>query len=468
MATDKKISYVIQGGGPNYLGKQKMVTAPKKWKSSPTHPEAHLAYITDKEQDLLIKKDLYGSLKGKPNKGPSGIVSLQGDLGGWSSGGGKGGNTGGDRDKGKGGSSREDYKQSNYYKMMTGTGTTATSAGGDTYRSKNIAKGAVPEYVNTPDGLKYVGAKNKWVGKSLFNRDGYRSTHGTSPTLLDRVFRRNNPMGSIKTRKNPVTGQLEYYSEDENVGQAKPGWGGRILGGLSSLLTGIPLVGGFIGNQIDKYKPKSYWDKMDPSEQRRLNALNITPYNERKISLQNDMPMESLVMDQWGKTPINNDIVPQKKPNNFISNLNDPSNMASGMQISNDQISSMNNLINQNNTTPFRPTDAMTGNYNTGAIPNRNRTNFNQFTGEWYADGGRTGYRNGEFVDENINVEGPNFDVNENIEMAEGPSPFEMRIEELMDEGMSWQEAYNIASQEFSSVEGPEDSFSQEGIASIV
>ena len=32
-----------------------MVTAPKKWKSSPTHPEAHLAYITDAEQDLLIK-----------------------------------------------------------------------------------------------------------------------------------------------------------------------------------------------------------------------------------------------------------------------------------------------------------------------------------------------------------------------------------------------------------------------------
>ena len=58
MAIDKSIraDYAIQGGGPNYLGKQKMVTAPKKWKSSPTHPEAHLAYITDAEQDLLIKK----------------------------------------------------------------------------------------------------------------------------------------------------------------------------------------------------------------------------------------------------------------------------------------------------------------------------------------------------------------------------------------------------------------------------
>ena len=87
---------------------------------------------------------------------------------------------------------------------------------------------------------------------------------------------------------------------------------------------------------------------------------------------------------------------------------------------------------------------------------------------EYKAQGGRIGYRNGEFVDENINVEGPNFDVNENVEMAEGPSPFEMRIEELMDEGMSWEEAYNIAAQEFSRAKGPEDSFSQEGIASIV
>jgi len=94
MAVDKKINYAIQGGGPNYLGKQKMVRAPKKWKSSPTHPEAHLAYITDKEQDLLIKKNLYGSLKGKPNRGPSGIVSLQGDLGGYDASGGNQGNAG--------------------------------------------------------------------------------------------------------------------------------------------------------------------------------------------------------------------------------------------------------------------------------------------------------------------------------------------------------------------------------------
>ena len=63
------------------MKQSKLVTVPIKAKSSKTHPEVHLAYITDKEQDLLIKKDLYGSLKGKPNRGPGGLPSLEGDFG---------------------------------------------------------------------------------------------------------------------------------------------------------------------------------------------------------------------------------------------------------------------------------------------------------------------------------------------------------------------------------------------------
>ena len=77
-----KPKVAIQGGGPNYLGKQPTVSGiPKKWKSSPDHPTAELAYITKEEKDILIDLDLYGSLKGKPNKGPGGIPSLQGDMG---------------------------------------------------------------------------------------------------------------------------------------------------------------------------------------------------------------------------------------------------------------------------------------------------------------------------------------------------------------------------------------------------
>jgi hypothetical protein len=69
---------IVQGGVDNYLGKQPQVVAPRKWKSSPNAPETELAYITKEEKDLLIKKDVHGSLKGKTNMGPSGIMSLDG------------------------------------------------------------------------------------------------------------------------------------------------------------------------------------------------------------------------------------------------------------------------------------------------------------------------------------------------------------------------------------------------------
>jgi len=46
--------------------------------------------------------------------------------------------------------------------------------------------------------------------------------------------------------------------------------------------------------------------------------------------------------------------------------------------------------------------------------------------GGWkWAQGGRVGYRDGEFVDEDVNIAGPGFDVNENIEMASAPDPMD-------------------------------------------
>ena len=69
----------IQGGVKNYLGNQKTVgKVPIKWKSGPDHPETELAYITKAEKDLLLKKDLHNSLNGKPNRGPEGLMSLNG------------------------------------------------------------------------------------------------------------------------------------------------------------------------------------------------------------------------------------------------------------------------------------------------------------------------------------------------------------------------------------------------------
>ena len=75
---------IVQGGVENYLGKQPQVVAPRKWQSSPDAPPTELAYITKAEKDLILKKDIHGSLDKGPNMGPSGIMSLDsfGDVGG--------------------------------------------------------------------------------------------------------------------------------------------------------------------------------------------------------------------------------------------------------------------------------------------------------------------------------------------------------------------------------------------------
>jgi hypothetical protein len=100
-----KTKPVKQGGVFNYLGKQKTVNAPVKWRSSKDHPIAHLSYITKDEQKILIDLNLYGSLKGKPNRGPFGLPSLQGSgSGSGGDGGSSGGDSGGPGDSGPGGS----------------------------------------------------------------------------------------------------------------------------------------------------------------------------------------------------------------------------------------------------------------------------------------------------------------------------------------------------------------------------
>jgi hypothetical protein len=82
MLKDGKVA--MQGGVKNYLGKQKTVSnVPLKWQSGSDKPSTELAYITKAEKDLLLKKDIHGSLKNGPNTGPEGIMSLdsQGDKG---------------------------------------------------------------------------------------------------------------------------------------------------------------------------------------------------------------------------------------------------------------------------------------------------------------------------------------------------------------------------------------------------
>ena len=223
MAVDKKIKYknkkpAMQGGGPNYLGKQKEVKAPLRWKSSPNHPEAHLAYITDAEQDLLIKQNMHGGLEdGKPNKGPYGIPSLQGDLGGYDASPG-----GPDDEKGNPGASTD--AKSRAANIMTGrvnvTSPTGITEGytGD----RGVQKGGIGDFVG-----------QRYTGKGLFG------------------------LGS---------GYRDVYTQGPKQGQVKPGYLGRILGGIGSLITGIPFVGSALGTAYDYGKGlfglNNYYDDM--------------------------------------------------------------------------------------------------------------------------------------------------------------------------------------------------------------
>jgi hypothetical protein len=123
----KNGGYAVQGGVKNYLGEQKMVSAPKYWQSAPDHPETELTYITKPEKDLLVKADLHGSLHGSVNKGPQGLTSLNG----W-----------GDADDGFGSNNNNQGSDQGHSRFDVGSGyygeptttTTTTSNDGDNYK----------------------------------------------------------------------------------------------------------------------------------------------------------------------------------------------------------------------------------------------------------------------------------------------------------------------------------------------
>ena len=62
----------------NHLKSVKDITAPLNWRSSPDSPETQLAYVTQDEIDMMVDANIHGSMDGKPNVGPKGIISLDG------------------------------------------------------------------------------------------------------------------------------------------------------------------------------------------------------------------------------------------------------------------------------------------------------------------------------------------------------------------------------------------------------
>ena len=89
--------------------------------------------------------------------------------------------------------------------------------------------------------------------------------------------------------------------------------------------------------------------------------------------------------------------------------------------------------------------------------------------GPHMAQGGRIGYRNGEFVDEDINIEGPGYDFNENIEMTSGEGEgdiLEQLVAKYIEAGFPPDQAEEMAMQELQQIVA--QSGQGEGIASLV
>ena len=184
---------VTQAGVKNFLGKQEMVTAPKFWLSEPDHVKAKLAYITDEEEKILIDKNLYGSLKGKPNKGPAGLPSLQGgDFG--SEGAGTGDSAGGGDPGGTGKGRDLDFQQRGMTKGDYATGRGA-GPGGD--RSQNFGGRSKFSALDFIPGIGTVRRLSKFFKGA--------PTRGFNPATRDGAGRDQMPLWM----------QLGYSSEAE-------------------------------------------------------------------------------------------------------------------------------------------------------------------------------------------------------------------------------------------------------------
>ena len=215
----------MQGGVRNYLGKQKQVKAPLKWQSGPDHPSTELAYITQAEKDLLVKQDLHGSLKGGANRGPSGIMSLNG----W-----------GDADDGFGSDgvdsgSPNDQDNAGF---SGGSGKDQSYAGNETY---------VPTEVET-DAIGPASYAGLETIKTRVNPKTPKDTYGQKYVGGGGFF------SQLLGNSNEYGYQDTYGGLGTNRNDTKPGYGGRIMGGLLGLATGVPFIGGAIGSAYDKGK----------------------------------------------------------------------------------------------------------------------------------------------------------------------------------------------------------------------
>jgi len=252
---DKKLKAVVQGGVDNYLGKQPQVQAPRKWQSSPDKPSTELAYITEAEKDLILKANIHGGLEGGPNMGPSGIMSLDsfGDVGG-------GGASGGDTDAGGGASQ--------------GAGT-----GGGGFSGRSVAEMNSPRDKAFENRVANEKAALQISERAQANNLGYNERANIANATygpLQKYTGERGFLGNLFRGANKY-GYTDTYTDGPNQGQVKPGYGGRILGGLGSLLTGIPFVGGALGTAYDYGKGIFGPKQRDMSQFNKLGLGGVNP-----------------------------------------------------------------------------------------------------------------------------------------------------------------------------------------------
>ncbi len=243
---DKGMKYDMQGGVKNYLGKQKEVKAPLKWQSGPDHPSTELAYITEAEKNLLIKQDLHNSLKGGANRGPSGIMSLNGwgDANdGFGSDGVDSGSSNDQDNSGYSGGGGGQDKSYNANETYTTTEVETPAIGPASWNNDTVTTTVAPKTPQDTYGGKYTG--DGFLNKFL----GGANQYGYTPTI-----------GGLGSNKN----------------YTKPGYGGRIIGGLLGLATGIPFIGGAIGSAYNK--GKGLFTKQ-PQDMSKFNNLGL--YTDR-------------------------------------------------------------------------------------------------------------------------------------------------------------------------------------------
>ena len=249
---------VEQAGVMNYMPSE-MVTVPKIAKSSPDTPTAKLAYITPEEQDKLIDLDLYGSLDGKPNRGPGGIPSLEGDFGSSTGQASTGAGTGGAYSGGSGDEKVSKGRDTDY--QMSGGKTGSTF---ETYRGgKNL--GVDNKLASKFGNKEQRDRANKELAKGNLYSTGPNQGFFEKASTKNKNFQRNQMLNLAKKRSFQKYRDIEQYvnmMDDYGLSAEElaelvaddPSYGYD----FSDLEKGKEFLGSNIGTSLEKYRKNLY------------------------------------------------------------------------------------------------------------------------------------------------------------------------------------------------------------------